>query len=262
LIKIYYFSGTGNSFWSAKKIAQIIGNCELYNIGVEARKKKIILTAEKIVLVFPSYAYGLPLIVSRFVKDAEFKTPYIAAFVTYGSSPGGTLTALSRILKRKNISISFFGRIPSAENYLAIFGPPKTKKLERRLLMQRSATEEAARCIIAGNGNSVNAFRPFSALISFLFSIGVKIFYKRYRISAGCNACGICKKICPVSAIVMKDNRPVFTGKCEHCQGCIDICPLRAIQFGRVKFGTPGYRHPDVSISELALNNAEETVNS
>jgi ferredoxin len=253
LTKIYYFSGTGNSFWSAKRIAQLIGNCELYNIGVEAQKKEIVLEAEKIILIFPSYAYGLPLIVSRFVKNAVFKTPFSAAFVTYGSSPGGTLAALSRILKRKNSGVCFFGRIPAVENYLAIFGPPKAEKLERRLFLQREATEEAARCITAGKGNRVNTFRPFSALVSLLFTAGAKFFYKFYRISAGCNGCGICEEICPVSAIVMKDRHPVFTGKCEHCQGCVDICPQRAIQFGRVKFGTPGYRHPDVSISELSL---------
>jgi ferredoxin len=255
MTKIYYFSGTGNSLWSAKRIAQIIGNCELYNIGVEAQKNEIILEADAIILIFPSYAYGLPLIVSRFVKNAVFKTPYTAAFVTYGSSPGGTLAALSRLLKRKNIGVSFFGRIPAQENYLAIFGSPQKEKLERRLSMQREATEDAARCIIAGMGNRVNTFRPFSALVSLLFSLGVKIFYKRYRVSADCNGCGICEKICPVSAIAMKDGRPIFTAKCEHCQGCVDICSLRAIQFGRVRFGAPGYRHPDVSISELALGN-------
>jgi ferredoxin len=227
----------------------------LYNIGVEAQKDEIILEAEKIILVFPSYAYGLPLIVSRFVKKAVFKTPFTAAFVTYGSSPGGTLAALSRILKRKNAGVSFFGRIPAVENYLAIFGSPRKEKLERRLSMHREATEEAARCVIAGKGNRINTFRPFSALVSFLFSFGVKIFYKRYRISAGCNGCGICREICPVSAIVMKDGHPVFTEKCEHCQGCVNICPLRAIQFLRVKFGTPGYRHPDVAVSELASCN-------
>ena len=58
MTKIYYFSGTGNCLWSAKKIAQLIGtDSELYNIGLEVEKDKIIIEAEAVVIVFPSYGY-------------------------------------------------------------------------------------------------------------------------------------------------------------------------------------------------------------
>jgi ferredoxin/flavodoxin len=253
LNKIYYFSGTGNSLWSARKIAQIMGG-ELFNIGAEAHKESITVEADAVVIVFPSYAYGLPLMVRRFVKAAVFKTPYLAALVTYGSSPGGTLGAFRRLLKKKGIGALFFGRIPAVENYLAMFGPPKARTLERRVLAQEQATEEAARCIIERRENRVNTFCPFSALVSWLFSLGVKLFYRHYRLSADCNGCGVCAKICPASAIVMRDSRPLFTSQCEHCQGCVDICPLRAIRFGRVKWGSPGYCHPHIAINELGVN--------
>ena len=252
MTKIYYFSGTGNSLWSAKKIAEIIGDCELLSIGVEEQKEKITIEADAVVMVFPSYAYGLPLIMRRFAKKAVFKTPYAAAFVTYGSSPRGTLGALQRILKKKNIDKMYFGRIPAVENYLAIFGPPKTETIERRTLMQGQATEEAARCVIERRKNRVSAFYPFSAFVSLLFSLGVKIFYRYYRLSDDCNGCGVCAQTCPVSAITMRDGRPVFSKKCEHCQGCVNLCPLRAIQFGRAKWGMSGYRHSAVSIADLS----------
>jgi ferredoxin len=257
MIKIFYFSGTGNSLWSAKRIAQIIVGahysnvCELYNIGIEAQKSEIIIEADAVIFVFPSYAYGLPLIVRRFVKNAVFKTPYMAALVTYGSSPGGTLGVLRRILRKKGIEKLFFARIPAVENYLAIFGTPKAETIKKRVLMQEKATEEAARCIIERRENRINTFCPFSIFVSWLFSLVVKVFYKHYKVSGNCNGCGICEKICPVSSIVMKDGRPVFTRRCEHCQGCVDICSLRAIQFGRVKFGTSGYCHPEIEIDEL-----------
>jgi len=257
LTKIYYFSGTGNSLWSAKKIAQIIGEthprdaCELYNIGVEAQKDQLIIEADAVVMVFPSYAYSLPLIVRRFAKAAVFKTPYLAAFVTYGSSPRGTQGELRRILKRKNIGTLFFSQIPAVENYLAIFGPPKALTLERRVLMQEMATEDAARHIIERWENRVTTFRPFSAFVSLLFLLGVKIFYKFYRLGDNCNGCGICAKLCPVAAITMRKGRPLFTSRCEHCQGCVNMCPARAIRFGRVRWGSPGYRHPRIAIDEL-----------
>ena len=254
--KIYYFSGTGNSLWSAQQIAQGIGEssseiCELIDMGVQARKSETIIEADAAVFVFPSYAYGLPLIVRRLAEHAVYKTPYLAAFVTFGSSPRGTLGALRRILVKKGIGTLFFGNIPAVENYLAMFGPPKADDLERRTLMQKKATQEAVRAVIERQKNSVSMFLPFSALVSWLFYLGLKIFYRYYRVSDNCNGCGICERICPVSGIAMKNGRPVFSSLCEHCQGCVDICPLRAIQFGRAKFGTPGYCHPEIKIADL-----------
>jgi len=252
MTKICYFSGTGNSLWSAKKIAQAVGGeCELINIGAEAYKSEIILEAEAVILVFPSYAYGLPLIVGRFLKKAELKTPYVAAFVTYGTSPGGTLATASRILKRKYKGDVFFGRIPAVENYIAIFGPPKEKITQKRLAMQHETTDEAARAVIERRTNKINTFRPLSAFVSFLFSLGAKIFYKSYKVTDKCDGCGICEKICPVSGIKMKNNRPQFSGKCEHCNGCLNWCPKKAIIFGRLKPNLARYHHPEINVSDM-----------
>jgi ferredoxin len=256
--RIYYFSGTGNTLWSARKIAEIIGaNCELVNIGVEAQKSDITIEADAVVLLFPSYAYGLPIVVRGFLQKATFKTPYIAAFVTFGTSPGGTLAEACRILKRKKCGISYcdrmyFGRIPSVENYIAIFGPPKEKTTLLRLAMQREATDKAARCIVERHTNRINTFHPCSAFVSMLFTmLGIKIFYKYYRVNNNCNGCGICEKMCPVSAITLKDSRPVFSKNCEHCQGCLNWCPHKAITFGRLKSDSPRYHHPEINESDI-----------
>ena len=254
MIKIYYFSGTGNTLWSARRIAEIIGaeKCQLVNIGAEAQKSEIVLEAEAVVLLFPSYAYGLPVIVRQFIKRSVFKTPYIALLVTYGTQQGGTLAEAGRILTRKKIKAAYYGRIPAVENYIAIFGPPKEKTAQRRLAMQRETTETAARSIMERRVNRINTFRPLSAFVSALFSLGLKIFYNYYRVTESCNGCGVCEKLCPVSAISMRDGRPVFSAKCEHCQGCLNWCPLSAITFGRMKQDTPRYHHPEIGIEDIS----------
>ena len=253
LTKIYYFSGTGNTFWSAKKISeQIDDKFELINIGVEAEKDEIIVEADAVVLLFPAYAYGPPLIVRNFVKKAVIKTPYFAAFVTFGTSPGGALADICRIVKRKEIKAFYFGRIAAVENYIAIFGPPRPETAEKRLKMQTEATREAARCIIERKSNRINTFRPCSAFVSLLFSIGVKVFYNWYKVSDSCDGCGECVKVCPVSAITLKEGQPVFSKKCEHCQGCLNWCPRKAIQFVRLKPDTPRYHHPEISAEDLS----------
>ncbi|MCL2230415.1 MAG: EFR1 family ferrodoxin [Treponema sp.] len=257
MTKIYYFSGTGNSLWSARKIAQVIGEsspetkCELFNIGIEEKKSEIKIEADTVIIIFPSFAYGLPHVVSRFVKKAEFKTQYIAGFTTYGSNPLGTLGVLQRILKKKTNCKIFFGKIPAVENYLAMFGTPDKDKIKLWTDMQKKATNEAARFVIEKKENIVNTFTPFSSFVSLLFTLGIKIFYKYYRVSDDCNGCGICEKICPVSSIRMENKRPVFTSTCEHCQGCVNICPAKAIQFARKKFGKEGYCHPEIQIKDL-----------
>ena len=265
MTKIYYFSATGNSLWSAKKIAQIIAEsnparetspqeaeiCELHNIGIEAQQENIIIEADAVIFVFPSYAYGMPLIVRHFVKKAKIKTPYAASLVTFGTTPRGTLGSILKILKKKDIGKMFFEQIPAVENYLAIFGTQKAETINTRCEMQEKATEEMARSIIERKENKVSTFSLLSLFVYSLFSLGAKIFYNFYQVSKKCTGCGICEKICPVAAIVMKDGRPRFTSKCEHCQGCINLCPLRAIQFSRVRFGSPGYCRPGIQISDL-----------
>ena len=252
MTKIYYFSGTGNSLWSARKIAQLIGGeCELKNIGVEARNTNPVIEAQAVVFVFPSYAFGLPLVVSRFIKSAVFKSGYAASFVTFGSTPGGTLGQIRRLLKKKGIPKLYFGKIPSVENYLAIFGPPKESTLIRRIAMQEKATEIAGQAVQSRAENKACTFTPFSSFVLFLFSLGVKIFYKMYKVASSCNGCGICCKICPVNAVIMKDGKPVFTKGCEHCQSCVNICPQRSIGFARVKPGSPGYIRPEIEIKDL-----------
>ena len=253
MTRIFYFSGTGNTLWSARTIAERINTqYELVNIGGEVEKDEINIEADAVILLFPAYAYGPPLIVSNFLRKARIKTPYFAAFVTYGTSPGGALAAVSRIVRKKEIEMFYFGRIPAVENYIAIFGPPKAKTAEKRLRWQTESTEEAARSITERKTNSLNTFRPFSSFVFSLFSIALKIFYKWYKVTKTCDGCGICEKVCPVSAVTIKNGKPYFSKKCEHCQGCMNWCPKRAILFVRLGPKTPRYHHPEINVEEMS----------
>ena len=255
MTKILYFSGTGNTLWSAKKIAGLISadsGAELINLGAIAHNEKIVIEADAVILLFPAYAYGAPIVVRNFVKKAEFKTQYFAVFVTYGTLPGGALADIGRILNRKKIRSVWYGGIPAVENYTAIFGPQKPGTIKRRVEMQRTATEEAAKHISNRDTNRILTFRPLSAFISVLFSLGIKIFYKWYKVTDACDGCGICEKVCPVSGITMSSGKPVFTKKCEHCQGCINWCPKQAILYMRVKKETARYHHPEISVADIS----------
>jgi len=255
VIKIYYFSGTGNTLWSAKKIAEQCGEkYELINIGAESKKDEIVLEADAVLILFPSYAYGAPLIVNSFVKRAVFKTPYLALFVTYGTSPAGTLGNLYSVIKRKGVKAVYSGKIPAVENYIPMFGSPKPGTIDKRVGLQKESTKEAALIVKERRINSIGTFRPISKFVWVLFTAGIKIFYKWYRVGKDCNGCGICEKVCPVSAITMRNKRPVHSNKCEHCQGCINWCPVSAINFGFMSPKTKRYHHPEIGITDISAS--------
>jgi ferredoxin len=255
-IKIYYFSGTGNTLWSAKYLAALLGqrdsvSVEMFNIAACTGRTPLVIEADKVIVLFPAYAYGLPRMARRFLLESRIRSPYIAALVTYGTDPGGALAEVRRILKRKESPLSFSGRIPSVENYIPLFGAPPEKKIPRRLEKQKHATEAAAAAIAAKKANRSWNFRPLSGFISALFKKGLTVFWKYFKVDENCNGCGLCKKICPAGAITMQNNRPVFSPLCEHCQSCFNWCPQRSINFFRLTRAVPRYHHPEVSAAEL-----------
>jgi len=46
---------------------------------------------------------------------------------------------------------------------------------------------------------------------------------------AKCTACGNCKEVCPVEAIVVDDKAKIDADACVDCGTCVDECPVEAI---------------------------------
>jgi Na+-translocating ferredoxin:NAD+ oxidoreductase subunit B len=53
-----------------------------------------------------------------------------------------------------------------------------------------------------------------------------------YKISAACNGCGACVKLCPVRAITGEKKNPHYIDSllCIECGACGRICPVRAVR--------------------------------
>ena len=73
---IFYFSGTGNSAWVARQLAEG-QNEELLSIAMEIDRNKAykLKAGEKVGFVFPVYAWGPPKIVLRFIHQLKLDKP-------------------------------------------------------------------------------------------------------------------------------------------------------------------------------------------
>jgi ferredoxin len=258
LTHIYYFSGTGNSFWSAKQTASLLEDeCRLFSIGIETQKTPPaapgirVITANAVVFIFPSYALGLPVAVRRFIKSSEIKASYTAALVCFGSYQGGALAEAARLLGRKKIKLDYAGLIPAVENFIPIFGPPDEETMRRRLALQKIATEQCALAIKRRESGTIKTFKPFSKAVSLMFHLGRRFMWRWFKISNACTGCGICARVCPAGAINMGNGRPQYSGKCQQCQACVNFCPQKAITFGRARAGNGRYTHPEVPAEDF-----------
>ncbi|HEY8344135.1 MAG TPA: EFR1 family ferrodoxin [Bacillota bacterium] len=262
--KIYYFSATGNSFQVAKKIAAGIGEAELISIP-QKLKASIDTSGAKIGLVFPVYAWGMPRIVSDFLKKLTLhKEQYIFAVATNAGTPGGTLKQLEKRLRRKGAHLNAGFAVREA-NFTALSGNLLITLMSRlNKTMPEPSSERLQEIIETIKHNRNHPPETSSRGANFVGNLfhGLALWAfqtqdRNFRVKEQCNNCRICERVCPRSNIKIEHAKPTWNHHCELCFACLQWCPQSAIQYQN---GTTGERkashlrhHPEVRLDDLLL---------
>jgi len=255
---IYYFTGTGNSLAAAKKIAAVLGDCELVPIAsLQTAKGDIVPPAERVGIVCPVYFSGIPLMVTGFAMRLDLShSQYTFSVVTFGGSGASSaLWQLDSLLKKRKprgLDAGFMVKMPG--NYILLYSSPAGKKREKLLAMADAQIED-----IAGRVSRQEIRKlPSAFLARFVHSLMYPRFAshvhdddRKFSVSDNCTSCGICAAICPAENIELVEGKPVWKHHCELCCGCIHICPAGAIQAGPRTAPRQRYLNPSVTIAEL-----------
>jgi len=252
---LFFYTGTGNSLWTARTLAAKLGDAEIHPISA-TDGGPLPGRVEAVGLVFPVHIWGVPGRVIDFVNSlANAPSCYYFAVAVHAGQVAATLLQLERLLKSKGISLSCGFEIAMPSNYIPWGGPGPQEKRARRY-------EEAGRKIerIAGlvSRREEGPVEKGPLWQNILFTVLNRLSFSRvprldkgFWVDGKCNACGICGTICPCGNIDLVEGRPVWRHRCEQCLACIQWCPAEAIQYGRKTSGYERYRHPEVTLREM-----------
>jgi len=254
---IYFFSSTGNSLVVARDLAGELGDSKIIPVPEAVLQPEISLDAEVNVVVFPVYIWGLPRIISSFIR--KIKNPAekrIYAVATFGGFPAGTLNQLEEELKAAGASLSAGFAIRMPGNYTPMYGAHTEEKQRKCFVGEKEQIKGIAKYI---KEKKRGRFDKNNFIVNWIFSSFIykkfmsKVFAAdaKYWVNDKCFGCGLCAKVCPVKNIKIQGEKPVWFHNCEHCLACLQWCPVFAIEFGKSTAGRKRYHHPDVKVSDF-----------
>lgn len=255
---IYYFSGTGNSLKVARDLASKIEDSIVYSIPVAMEENRE-LPADKVGIIFPVYAWGMPMIVKKFIARFKDNDPrYFFSVATCGGSSAGTLQQVANFMKSKGIKLSAGFSVQMPTNYI-VWGDAISEERQKAMFVQwEKRLEDIAATIAKGESCPVEKDSAFANL--FLTGVAYKLSMpnfakmdRSFRVDEKCNHCGVCFRICPVRNIEMKDGKPEWKHKCEQCLACIQWCPKEAIQYGSKTAVRKRYQNPDTKLKDFFI---------
>ena len=241
---ILYFSGTGNSRYAAKKIAEVCDD-EIISINqcVKSNNYGSVSSTKPLVFVGPVYAGRLPRIMNEYIKKVNFSGTRKAYFVvTCAQTPWQTVSYVKKLCEEKEFNLAGFNSIVMPQGYIAGGGTQPKYINDKVLENAKPKIQEIAKVI--AKGKKLPKEEPGKAIMSIILNpimYAIMIKTKGFAVTDKCSECGTCADRCPMNNIKIVNGRPVWGDNCTHCMACIAGCPKEAIEYGKKTQGKTRY---------------------
>jgi formate hydrogenlyase subunit 6/NADH:ubiquinone oxidoreductase subunit I len=253
-IRLYVYSGTGNSLWIARRLAMELKEATVQFMPSPSRDFEV--EADGVGLVFPVHIWGLPAHVIQFINHLQINPEmYLFAVAVNAGQVAATLLQLQRLMLTRNLSLASGYSVALPSNYIPWGGPGPVEKQKQLFTDALEKVKAIAASILRGDRRTVERGPLwqnilFSSLYKLSFSRVCKL-DKNFWVDDKCNRCGICLKVCPAGNIEMVNEKPTWLHRCEQCFACIQWCPQEAIQYGKKTPKYQRYHHPEVTLQDM-----------
>ncbi len=269
-IGIYYFSGTGNTWWISKELQRelIEATNQVTFRSIETLVPQDVLGEAKdldhIVFSFPAYGSTAPKLMLKFLHNFPHAAAAqsISVVVTHALASGDTAYHISKILTDKgyivrqtihfrmmnNLHIPKFKFIKPQNDErvhnLHLKTLPKVKKLALMISLDKT--------YIIGKGflGSLLGNLQRHHVDHFVLSASHELQVDPTR----CISCNKCQRICPTCNIQKSGETYLFDDHCMLCMRCYSHCPRSAILIGKDSFDTVKYPRYKGPISGFDIN--------
>lgn len=247
---ICYLSGTGNTEWAARLLAQKTGEQLVFipdwlrrHVNGDRQTVLQLKEGERIGLCFPVHGWRPPMIVRRFIEQMPLPKvqPYIYALCTAGDNIGETIDILRQDLGKRGLQLDAAFSLIMPESYVGLpFFDVDTeaketeKKRQAEVRLHRFIDDvinrRQASDLVIGRWPRINSRFLGGFFTRFLITD------KPFRVnSSKCVKCGICADVCPTLNIIGglgKEPAWKHDGSCLACFACYHHCPHHAIEYG------------------------------
>ena len=235
---IFYFSGTGNSKWVAEYLANKLDD-SVTNI-VDVKDESYTFTkGQRVGLVFPVYAWSAPYIVFEFARKIDVHGAFVCSICTCGSEAGKTMEKLS-----KAIPLNSAYSISMPSNYIIGMNAESEEGIQIKIANAKQRLDmicnDIDKCISKSDITEGSLALIKSCLVAPAFNKFART-TKPFKVTEGCNSCGLCEKVCLAKTIEIKDGKPMWGKECYQCLACINRCPQKAIEYGKSTVGKLRY---------------------
>lgn len=241
---VLYFSGTGNSRYVAKKIAEISDD-EIISINQRLKDNNYspVKSGKPLVFVGPVYAGRLPRVMEDYIRKAKFSGTLRAYFVvTCAQTPWVTVQYVEKLCTEKGFSLLGFNSVVMPQGYIA-GGGTQPKEVNDRILKEAESKITAIAEMIRDK-QMLPKEQPGKAMMSKVLNpimYSMMISAKGFTATDKCTGCGKCVDRCPLNNVKIKNCKPSWGKNCTHCMACIAGCPEEAIEYGKKTQGKPRY---------------------
>ncbi len=235
---IFYFSGTGNSKWVAEYLANKLDD-SVINI-VDVKDKSYTFTeGQRVGLVFPVYAWSAPQIVFEFARKINVNGAFVYSICTCGSEAGKTMKKLGKVIP---LNSAYSISMPS--NYIIGMSSESEEEIQTKITNAKERLDtifsDIDKCICKSDITEGSFSIIKSGLVAPMFN-KFALTTKPFKVTEGCNSCGLCEKVCTAKTITIKDGKPTWGKECYQCLACINRCPQKAIEYGKSTVGRVRY---------------------